>query len=91
MSDAEAEELLTRQAFQESEEVRGKILRAKLSSAQLPLYYHGMKQWLRVREHYQQETQDFSLSSFHDKALRTGALPMEELGYLVADRRRMSD
>lgn len=91
MSDADAEELLTRRAFQESEEVRGKILRAKLSSAQLPLYYHGMKQWLRVREHYQQETTDFSLSSFHDKALRTGAVPLEELAYLVANRRPMSD
>ena len=71
--------------------MRGKILRAKLSSAQLPLYYHGMKQWFRVRNHYQQETQDFSLSSFHDKALRIGPVPMEELGYLAADRRPMRD
>jgi uncharacterized protein (DUF885 family) len=50
-----------------------------------------MKQWLRVREHYQQETTDFSLSSFHDKALRTGAVPLEELAYLVANRRPMTD
>jgi uncharacterized protein (DUF885 family) len=91
MSDDEATELLTRRAFQESEEVRGKILRAKLSSAQLPLYFHGMQQWFRVRNHYQQETTDFSLSSFHDKALRVGPMPLHELGYLVANRRAMSD
>ncbi len=91
MSDDEASELLTRRAFQESEEVRGKILRAKLSSAQLPLYFQGMQQWLQVRNHYQQETTDFSLSSFHDKALRIGPMPLHELGYLVANRRAMSD
>ena len=91
MTDEEAEELLARRAFQESEEVRGKILRAKLSSAQLPLYFHGMKEWLRVRNHYQQETTDFSLQSFHDKALRAGALSAPELGYIVSNMRAMSD
>jgi uncharacterized protein (DUF885 family) len=86
MSDDEAEELLRTKAFQEAEEIRGKIARAKLSSAQLPLYYHGWKQWVRVREHYQAETTDFSLTSFHDKALREGPMPLPELGYLVTQR-----
>ena len=86
MSDEEAEELLRTKAFQESEEIRGKIARAKLASAQLPLYYHGWKQWVRVREHYQAETTDFSLTSFHDKALREGPMPLPELGYVVSQR-----
>ena len=86
MSEEEAQELLRTKAFQESEEIRGKIARAKLASAQLPLYYQGWKQWVRVREHYQAETTDFSLTSFHDKALREGPMPLPELGYLTAQR-----
>ena len=87
MSDEEAEELLRTKAFQEAEEIRGKIVRAKLSSAQLSLYYHGWKEWLRVREHYQTETTDFKLTSFHDKALREGPVPVPaELAYLTAQR-----
>jgi uncharacterized protein (DUF885 family) len=90
MSEEEAAEFLRMRAFQEAEEVRGKIQRLKLSSAQLPLYYHGWQEWLRVREHYQTETQDFSLTSFHEKALRAGPVPADELGYLTA-RRPMED
>ena len=84
MSNDDAAELLRERAFQESEEVRSKILRAKLTSAQLPLYYHGWQEWLRVREHYQNTTQDFSPTSFHDKALRNGAAPLPEIGYITA-------
>jgi len=84
MSDDEAEELLRSRAFQETEEIRGKILRVKLTSAQLPLYYHGWKEWLRVRDHYQNETTDFSPTSFHDKALRNGAAPMAEIAYITS-------
>lgn len=84
MSDDEATELLRERAFQESEEIRAKILRAKLTSAQLPLYYHGWQEWLRVREHYQNTTQDFSPTSFHDKALRNGAAPLAEIGYITS-------
>ena len=87
MSDDEALELLRRQAFQESEEARGKLLRAKLTSAQLPLYYVGWRDWLRVRDHYQEETQDFRLVSFHDKALSQGPAPLvPELGYALTNR-----
>ena len=84
MSDDEAEELLRTRAFQEIAEVRGKILRAKLTSAQLPLYYHGWQEWQRVRNHYQNETTDFSPTSFHDKALRNGAVPLPELAYITS-------
>ena len=83
MSDADARALLREQAFQETEEVRGKVLRAKLTSTQLPLQYHGWKEWVRVRDHYQNETTDFSPTSFHDKALRNGAAPLPEIGYIT--------
>ena len=84
MSDDEAEELLRTRSFQETAEVSGKILRAKLTSAQLPLYYHGWQEWQRVRNHYQNETTDFSPTSFHDKALRNGAVPLPELAYITS-------
>ena len=84
MSDDDATALLREQAFQETEEIRGKILRAKLTSTQLPLYYHGWREWVRVRDHYQNETTDFSPTSFHDKALRNGAAPLPEIGYITS-------
>lgn len=87
MSDDEALEFLRRQAFQETEEARSKLLRAKLTSAQLPLYYVGWQDWLRVRDHYQEETQDFRLVSFHDNALSAGPIPLvPELGYAITTR-----
>ncbi len=84
MSDDQADEMLRARAFQEAEEVRGKILRAKLTSAQLPLYYHGWQEWRRVRDHYQNETTDFIPTSFHDKALRNGAAPLPEIAYITS-------
>ncbi len=91
MSDEEAITLMVDQAFQETEEAQGKLLRAKLTSAQLPQYYVGWKDWLKVRDHYQKETTDFSLSSFHDKMLRAGPAPLRELGYLVSGYRPMAN
>jgi uncharacterized protein (DUF885 family) len=86
MSDDEATELLRRQAFQEAEEASGKVLRAKLSSAQLPMYWVGHQGWLKVRNHYQTVKQDYSLSSFHRNALVAGPMPFSALGYLLADQ-----
>ena len=86
MSDEEALNFLRTEAYQEAEEADAKLRRAKLTSAQLPAHYVGWKGWSKVRDHYQTETQDFILSSFHDKALRAGPLPVKELGYIVAQR-----
>ena len=91
MSDEDAMTLMVDQAFQETAEAQGKLLRAKLTSTQLPQYYVGWKDWLKVREHYQTETTDFSLSTFHDKMLRAGPAPLRELGYLVGNRRPMAN
>jgi uncharacterized protein (DUF885 family) len=84
MSEAEAMKLLQEQAYQEVEGARDKIQRVQLTSARLPLQFFGWKQWLRVRDHYQNTTQDFSLRSFHEKALRAGPMPFPDLGYVTA-------
>ena len=72
--------------YQELEEANAKVRRAKLTSAQLPSYYVGWRGWTKVRDNYQTEPQDFSLSSFHNKALRAGPLPVKELGYIVSEK-----
>ncbi len=84
MSEEDAMKLLREKAYQEVEGARDKIQRVMLTSARLPLQYFGWKEWLRVRDHYQNETQDFSLTSFHEKALRAGPMPFPDLGYVTA-------
>ena len=86
MSEDEAMKLLQQQAYQEVEGGRDKIQRVRLTSARLPLQFFGWREWLRVRDHYQNETQDFSLRSFHEKALRAGPMPFPDLGYVTAQR-----
>jgi uncharacterized protein (DUF885 family) len=87
MSEDDAMSLLREQAYQELEGARDKIQRIQLTSARLPLQYFGWKEWLRVRDHFQTETQDFSLRSFHEKALRAGPMPFSDLGYITAEVR----
>ena len=50
VGDQEALDLMEKQTFQEKEEATGKLQRAKLSSAQLPMYLLGWRGWIRVRE-----------------------------------------
>ena len=54
MTDQQALDLMIKQAFQEKEEADGKLQRAKLSSCQLPLYFVGYRDWMRLRERYRQ-------------------------------------
>jgi uncharacterized protein (DUF885 family) len=86
LSEGDAMKLLQEQAYQEVEGARDKIQRVQLTSARLPLQFYGWKEWLRVRDHYQNETQDFSLRSFHEKALRAGPMSFPDLGYVTAQR-----
>jgi len=86
MSDAEALYLMQHEAFQTKAEADGKLIRAKLTVAQLPTYYVGYKQWdaLRKRYEYAQGTA-FSLRSFNDAALDEGPLPISILEPLLLD------
>jgi len=85
MSDEDAMSLMLDRTFQEKEEATAKLQRAKLSSTQLPTYYAGYRDWLRVRK--EEETRKgsgFVLSGFHEKALRFGTVPMRVLSSLMA-------
>ncbi len=85
MSDEQAMDLMLKQGFQEKEEATAKLQRAKLSSAQLPMYFVGWRGWLQTRESYKtQKGAAFNLTEFHEKALKESAVPLPVLGGLIA-------
>jgi uncharacterized protein (DUF885 family) len=87
MTDDEAMALMEKDTFQEHEEAVAKLQRAKLSSTQLPTYFVGWRDWLRVRELVKQAKGGaFSLHDFHDAALREGAVPLPVLGRLLTGK-----
>ena len=84
MSEQEALDLMINQTYQEREEATAKLQRAQLSSCQLATYYAGAKGWNELREHYRQRhPQDYSLKSFHERALNEGAVPLPTLERLL--------
>ena len=84
MTDQDALELMQKQTFQEVEEATAKLQRAKLSSAQLPMYYVGWRAWIKTRDEYKQaKGSAFSLADFNDRALKEGAVPIPLLGSLL--------
>jgi uncharacterized protein (DUF885 family) len=84
MTDQEALDLMEKQTFQEVEEATAKLQRAKLTSAQLPMYYVGWRAWIKARDEYKQaKGSAFSLADFNDRALKEGAVPIPALAPLL--------
>jgi uncharacterized protein (DUF885 family) len=84
MTDQQATDLMTQEAFQTQAEADGKLVRAKLSSTQLPTYYVGLREWLAFRKKYQAEAgRNFDLLKFHDLVLDQGPLPVPVVEKLV--------
>jgi len=87
MTDDEAMNLMEKQTFQEHEEAVAKLQRAKLSSTQLPTYFTGWRDWLRVRELVKNtKGASFSLKDFHDSALKEGGVPLPVLAHLLTGK-----
>ena len=87
MTDQQALDLMINDGFQEREEATGKLQRAKLSSAQLPTYYVGWRDWKRLRSRVQTEKgAAYSLKGFHESALREGAVPLPVLSRLFTGK-----
>lgn len=87
MTDDEAMNLMLNECFQTQAEAEGKLRRAKLSSAQLPTYYVGKKDWLQLRKEYQAAAgANFNLIEFHDKVLDQGPLPIMYLRQIVMEK-----
>ena len=84
MTEDEAMELMTKQAFQTQAEAEGKLQRAKLSSTQLPTYYVGLRAWQELRRKYEaKKGRDFDMLAYHDLVLDQGALPFDSLETIV--------
>jgi len=84
MSDQEALDLMMKDAFQTQAEAEGKLLRAKLSSTQLPTYFVGTRQWWALRKKYQAaKGSAFNMEEFHNRALDQGPLPLEYLETII--------
>ncbi len=87
MTEQQALDLMEKQTFQEHEEAVAKIRRAQLSSAQLPAYFVGWRDWSRVRKQYQAyKGKSFQLKAFHDAALKEGAVPLPVLFRLMTGK-----
>jgi len=87
MTDEQAMDLMEKSTFQEHEEAVAKLQRAKLSSTQLPTYFVGWRDWLRVREAVKQaKGASFSLHDFHDAVLKEGAVPLPALAKLLTGK-----
>jgi uncharacterized protein (DUF885 family) len=84
MTDQEALDLMMRDCFQTQAEAEGKLVRAKLSSTQLPTYFLGTRQWWTLRKKYEAaKGSGFTLEEFHDRALDQGPLPIEYLEKII--------
>ena len=84
MTDAQAMDLMTKDAFQTQAEAEGKLVRAKLSSTQLPTYFVGLREWLELRQKYQAAAgKNFDMLKYHDMVLDQGALPVPIVEKLV--------
>ena len=84
MTDEQAMELMTKDAFQTQAEAEGKLTRAKLSSTQLPTYYVGYRDWMALRQDYQKNhAKDFDMLKYHDMVLDLGPLPIDAVRALV--------
>ena len=87
MTDQQAMDLMEKSTFQEHEEAVAKLQRVKLSSTQLPTYFVGWRDWLRVRDLVKQtKGSAFNLHDFHDSALKEGAVPLPVLARLLTGK-----
>jgi len=84
MEQAEAIDLLTRQAFQTRQEADEKWRRATLTSVQLTSYYSGYEQIMALREQRQKQLGErFKLKEFHDQFLSYGNAPVKMIAELM--------
>jgi uncharacterized protein (DUF885 family) len=87
MTDEQAMEIMENDTFQEREEAIAKLQRVKLSSTQLPTYFVGWRDWLRVRDlDKQTKGNAFNLHDFHDSVLKEGAVPLPVLARLLTGK-----
>jgi len=84
MTEAEALDLLTRQAFQTEAEATEKWRRVQLTNVQLTSYFSGYAAILDLRETLKRERPDtFDLKRFHEQFLSYGSAPVRVIRELM--------
>ncbi|MCV2371149.1 DUF885 domain-containing protein [Roseateles oligotrophus] len=84
MSEAEAMNLLQREAFQSHTEATEKWHRAQVSSTQLSSYFAGFSEILALREALKaKQGSDFKLKAFHEEFLSHGSAPVRMVQKLM--------
>ena len=92
MTEQQTLDLMINDTFQTQVEAEGKIVRAKLSSTQLPTYFAGTRQWWTLRKKYQAaKGGSFTLEEFHNRALDQGPLPIEYLEKIILPEGKASN
>ncbi len=85
LSTSDAVRFLVRRAHMESSAARALVRSIQINPGQEAITFIGWRGWQQLRAHYQETTQDFSLTSFHGKALQTGSMPLVEFSYAVSE------
>jgi uncharacterized protein (DUF885 family) len=84
MSEADALDLLIREAFQQEAEAKGKWKRVSLTSVQLCSYFTGFAEIFDLREELKSKQGDqFNLKNFHEKFLSYGSAPVKYIRTLM--------
>ena len=84
MTEAQALDLLTRQAFQTKREATEKWRRVQLSSVQLTSYFSGYSEIMDLREQRKQALGNkFVLKDFHEQFLSYGSAPVKVIKELM--------
>jgi len=84
MTEQEAIDLLTRQAFQTAAEAKEKWRRAQLTSVQLTSYFSGYSEIMELREQRRAALgSKFSLKDFHEDFLSYGSAPVRVIKELM--------
>ncbi|MGV8941326.1 MAG: DUF885 domain-containing protein [Lysobacter sp.] len=86
MTQAEAMDMLKREAFQEDTEAVNKWRRVRLSQVQLTSYFTGYAEILDLREQRKASLGDaFDLKAFHNEFLSYGNAPVPAIAELMAE------
>jgi uncharacterized protein (DUF885 family) len=81
LTDEAAMKLMVEGGFQEPNEAKGKLVRAKVTSTQLSTYFVGFQEIFAMREAVMRaEGERFSLKDFHQRFLSRGSPPVRVIG-----------
>ncbi|QDO84019.1 DUF885 domain-containing protein [Shewanella psychropiezotolerans] len=84
MTEQEALNLMTQEAFQQTAEAEGKWRRATLSQVQLTSYYSGYREIYDFREELKMsQGEKFDLKGFHEQFLSYGSAPVKYIRELM--------